>query len=71
MGDSRGYPIERENYIAHLNNLHMPSYMFPKIPTAKDLKEREDKQRKRKLESRSGDEEGRNGDEQSCKGLLL
>ena len=70
VGDARGYPIERENYLAHLNNLHMPSHMFPKIPTAKDVKERDEKQRKRKWDSRNG-EEGKRGNESSSRGLLL
>ena len=49
--------------------------MFPKIPTAKDLKEREEKTRKR--EARNGKREnsacGRNGDvsESSSKGWGL
>ena len=40
VGDARGYPIERPNYLAHLRNLHKPSYMFPKIPAEKDLVEK-------------------------------
>ena len=64
VGDARGYPIERENYIAHLNNLHKPSYLFPKIPTAKDLKEKED--RKKRNYKRNGD-----ASESSSKGSVL
>jgi len=61
VGDARGHPIERENYIAHLNNLHQPGYLFPKIPTAKDLQEKEKKQKKR-----DSSDLKRNGDNSEC-----
>ncbi|XP_063683415.1 RNA/RNP complex-1-interacting phosphatase homolog isoform X1 [Bolinopsis microptera] len=61
VGDARGHPIERDNYIAHLNNLHQPSYLFPKIPTAKDIQEKEKKQKKR-----DSSDMKRNGDDSEC-----
>ena len=38
VGKARGYPIERENYLAHLRNLDKPSSLFPKVVAAKDMK---------------------------------
>jgi len=36
VGKARGYPIERENYLAHLHNLDKPSSLYPKVTAAKD-----------------------------------
>eukprot|EP00116_Pleurobrachia_bachei_P003195 sb/3463457/ len=50
VADARGYPIERENYLAHLRNLDRPSTDFPYVASTKD-KETEKERRAEHQES--------------------